>query len=153
MGIPAKAFSATDIVVVAGLRRPFGSQRSLRRVVEISEVDKESEGAFRQLMVYDEAKDCLVETDNMRGSQRLSAIARSWNLSGEQAVQAARLRSRVREELVSFARERKSAAVLGARWVAESNDAMWAALERRRTDYAAALEDWKAWFAKATTYL
>ncbi|MBM4250077.1 MAG: type II/IV secretion system ATPase subunit [Euryarchaeota archaeon] len=152
MGIPAKAFSATDIVVVAGLRRPFGSHRSLRRVVEISEVDKEEEGGFRQLMAYDEGQDCLVEAEGMRGSRRLAAIARNWNLSDGQAMQAVRLRSRVREELVAFARERNNPSVLGARWVAESNDALWAALERRRTDYATALDDWKGWFGKATAY-
>ena len=152
MGIPAKAFSATDIVVVAGLRRPFGSHRSVRRVVEIAEVDKDREGAFRPLMVYDEAKDCLVEAGDLRGSPRLSAIARGWNLSAEQAAQAVRLRSRVREEMVGFARERASQPVLGARWVADANDALWAALEKRKTDFAGALEDWKAWFSKATAY-
>lgn len=152
MGIPAKAFSATDIVVVAGLRRPFGSQKSMRRVTEIAEVDKEREGAFRQLMVYDEARDCLVETEEMKGSQRLAAISRSWNLSAEQAVQAVRLRSRVREELVSFARERNDPSVLGARWVADANDALWASLEKRQTDFAGALNEWKNWFMKATAY-
>ena len=152
MGIPAKAFSATDIVVVAGLRRPFGSQRSMRRVVEIAEVDKEEEGAFRQLMVYDEGKDCLVESDGLKGSRRLATIARTWNLSVEQAVQAVRLRAMVRQELISFSTERGNSSVLGARWVADANDALWAALERRRTDFAGALEDWKAWFAKATAY-
>jgi archaeal flagellar protein FlaI len=152
MGIPAKAFSATDIVVVAGLRRPFGSHRSVRRVVEIAEVDKDREGAFRPLMVYDEGKDCLVEAGDLGGSPRLSAIARGWNLSAGQAAQAVRLRSRVREEMVGFARERSGQSVLGARWVAESNDALWAALEKRRTDFSGALEDWKAWFAKATAY-
>jgi len=152
MGIPAKAFSATDIVVVAGLRRPFGSQRSMRRVVEIAEVDKDEEGAFRQLMAYDEGKDCLVESDGLKGSRRLATIARNWNLSTEQAVQAVRLRAMVRQELVSFSTERENPSVLGARWVADANDALWAALERRRTDFAGALVDWKGWFAKATTY-
>jgi len=152
MGIPAKSFSATDIVVVAGLRRPFGSQKSLRRVVEIAEVDKEREGVFRQLMVYDETRDCLVETGEMKGSQRLAAIARSWNLSDEQAVQAVRLRARVREELVSFSRERNNQKVLGASWVADANDALWASLEKRQTDFSGALNEWKNWFAKATAY-
>jgi type IV secretory pathway ATPase VirB11/archaellum biosynthesis ATPase len=152
MGIPAKAFSATDVVVVAGLRRPFGSHKSQRRVVEISEVDKEREGAFRPLLVYDEAADRLVEAGDMKGSPRLAAIARGWNLAPEQAVQAVRLRALVREELLAFARERSNPSVLGARWVASSNDALWAALEKRRTDFSAALEDWKAWFAKATAY-
>jgi flagellar protein FlaI len=152
MGIPAKAFSATDIVVVAGLRRPFGSHKAMRRVVEIAEVDKEREGAFRQLMVYDEGRDCLAETAEINGSPKLAAIARSWNLSPGQAVQAVRLRARVREELISFARERPNPSVLGARWVADANDALWAALEERKTDFSGALEDWKRWFAKATAY-
>jgi len=120
--------------------------------VEIAEVDKDREGVFRELMVYDEARDCLVETDEMKGSQRLSAISRSWNLSDEQAVQAVRLRARVREELVSFARERNNQSVLGARWVADANDALWAALEKKETDFAGALNEWKNWFAKATAY-
>ena len=152
LGIPAKAFSATDIVVVAGLRRPFGSHRSVRRVVEISELDKDREGKFLELMVYDESRDSLVETGNIAGSRRLAAIAQSWGLGPGEAVQAVRLRARIREELVAFAREHDNRSVLGARWVADANDALWAALEKRKTDFAGALDDWKEWFGKATAY-
>jgi len=152
MGIPPKAFSATDIVVVAGLRRPYGSQRTVRRVTEISEVLKERDGEFRQLMVYDEKKDTMVETEHIKDSERLGAIARSFNLTPEQTMQGLRLRARVREEMVSFSKEHDNPAVLGARWVAAANDALWGALEKHRTDYAAALNDWKAWFEKSTTY-
>ena len=152
MGIPSKAFSATDIVVVAGLRRPFGAHRTMRRITEISEVVKDHDGEFRELMVYDEKKDMLVETDAIPSSQRIRAIARNFNFTPEEAMQAIRLRARIREEMVSFSMERNNQAVLGARWVADANDALWGALEKHRTDFSSALNEWKAWFEKMTAY-
>ncbi|MGQ9583242.1 MAG: ATPase, T2SS/T4P/T4SS family [Thermoplasmatota archaeon] len=152
MGIAPRAFAATDVVMVAGLRRPHGSHRSVRRVTEVVEVVKESDGEFRPLMTYSEERDCLVEAEGMRDSSRVRSIARSWGLSPEEATQNIRLRARVKEELVGFARARGSAAVLSAKWVADSNDALWAILERRGKDYSGALEEWKAWLEKATSY-
>lgn len=152
MGIPPKAFSATDIVVVAGLRRPFGAHRTVRRVTEISEVVKDGDGEFRELMVYDEKKDSLVETEHIRSSARIGAIARSFNYTAEQAMQSLRLRARMREEMVSFSRAHDNQAVLGARWVAAANDALWGALEKHRSDLPAALNEWKSWFEKGTAY-
>ncbi len=152
IGIPARAFSATDVVIVAGLRRPHGSHKSVRRVTEIAEVAKERDGEFRPLMSYSEGRDCLVEADGLRGSEKVRSIARSWGLSPDEAVQNIRLRARVKEELVAFARARGSSSVLSAKWVADSNDALWAILERRVRDYSGALEDWKAWLERATAY-
>ena len=152
MGIPSKAFSATDIVVVAGLRRPFGAHRTVRRITEISEVVKDGDGQFRELLVYDESRDALVEGGDIGSSERVRAIARSFNITTEQAVQSIRLRAQVRQDMVSFAAEHNNEAVLGARWVADANDALWGALERHRTDFAAALDDWRAWFGKNAGY-
>ena len=153
MGIPPKAFSATDIVVVAGLRRPFGAHRSVRRITEISEVVKDSDGQFRELMAYDEGADQLVEKGDLASSERIRAIARSFNFTPEQAVRAIRLRAQVLQEMVSFAAGLKNDAVLGARWVADANDALWGALERHPTDFSAALDEWRAWFGRRTAGL
>jgi type IV secretory pathway ATPase VirB11/archaellum biosynthesis ATPase len=153
MGIPSRAFSATDIVVVAGLRRPFGAHRTVRRITEISEVVKDGEGQFRELLAYDEASDALVEKADLASSERIGAIARSFNFTPQQAVESIRLRAQVRQDMVSFSAERGNVSVLGARWVADANDALWGALEKDRTDFSAALEEWRGWFAKRTAGL
>jgi flagellar protein FlaI len=152
MGIPSKAFSATDIVVVAGLRRPFGTHRTVRRITEISEVVKDRDGEFRELLVYDEGKDALIESGNIGSSERVRDIARSFNLTPQQALQAIRLRAQIREDMVSTAAAHDNSSVLGARWVADANDALWGALEKHRTDFGSALEEWRAWFGKMTGY-
>jgi len=152
MGISARAFSATDIVVVAGLRRPLGAHRTVRRILEISEVVKGAEGQFRELMTYNERTDSLVESDQLRSSERIGAITSAWGISVDEALLGIRLRARIMEEMVSFARNHNNPSVLGAKWVAESNDALWGAQEKHRSDHAAALEEWKRWFDKATSY-
>ncbi|MEM2868832.1 MAG: type II/IV secretion system ATPase subunit [Thermoplasmata archaeon] len=152
MGIPARAFSATDIVVVAGVRRPHGSHKSVRRVLEISEVVKEKDGEFRPLMTYCEDKDCLVEAEGLKGSEKVRSIARSWGLSPEEALQNIRLRARVKEELVTFAKVHDNSSVTSAKWVANSNGALWTLLERHGKDYPSVMRDWKGWFEKATSY-
>ena len=150
MGIPSRAFSATDIVVVAGLRRPFGAHKTVRRITEISEVVKDRDGEFRELLAYDEAKDALIEKGDMASSERIRAIAQNFNITPGQAVDAIRLRAQIREEMVSFATAHNDESVLGARWVADANDALWGALEKHRTDFGRALEEWKEWFQKKT---
>jgi hypothetical protein len=116
-------------------------------------VVKDSDGQFRELMVYDEARDALVEKGDMGSSERIRAIASNFNMTPEQAVRSIRLRAQVRQDMVSFAAQRENEAILGARWVADSNDALWGALEKHRTDSGAALEEWRAWFGKVAGHL
>ena len=124
MGISADAFRATDVVVVAGLRRPGGSQTRLRRLVEIAEVDKTSRrpGRFQDLMVYDSTIDCLTD-EGLRLSDRISSIADSWGLTMGQALANIRARASIRETMVRTSIEQGRPELLEPEWVAEANNA------------------------------
>jgi type IV secretory pathway ATPase VirB11/archaellum biosynthesis ATPase len=153
LGIPAKSFNATDVVVVCGLVRPGGSQRQLRRVTSISEVVKspDSDAKFVDLMRYDERKDALVETEHLRrGSDKLRSIASSWGMRVEELLDNVEARAKTKHSLV--AASRASPEFSGARWNALSNSQFLAIVDRMGTErnYGMAYDKWRAWLEGAT---
>ncbi len=155
LGIPSEAFRATDVVVVAGLRRPGGSQRQLRRVVEIAEVDKSSTrtGRFRDLLAYDGRMDGLKDK-GLKLSDRIKDIADSWGLSMDEAMDNIRARARIREIMVDTSISEDRPELLEPEWVAEANNAFWSLVEDMgrdgNTDFTKLAEDWKAWWEEVT---
>jgi flagellar protein FlaI len=150
LGIPAKAFNATDVVVVCGLVRPGGGQRQVRRVTTIAEVAKrdEQEGQFRDLLVYDEAKDTLVETPHLRqGSERLAAIAGQWGLSRDELLQNLEARAKLKHTLVE-ASAKGGEALLSAKWNMLANAYFWQLVGSAtgEPDYERLYAKWRQWF-------
>ena len=159
MNIPPKSFAATDIVVVAGLSRPGGVLRETRRVLQIAELLKSSgvDGHFQDLMLYDEAKDALVETDALKySSEKIGKIARSWGLTMEEALRNIEVRAAYRQRMVDYSKEHGKPQVLGASWVARANGTFWSLLEKSRAegkkDYDAILSEWTRWFEQVAAY-
>ena len=159
MGIPPKSFGSTDIVVIAGMSRPGGVLREMRRVLQISELMKSSEvdGQFQDLMVYDETNDALLETDVFKySSEKVGKIARSWGLTMEQALHNIEVRAAYRKKMVDYAAEHGKPQILGAAWVARSNSTFWTLLEkaqaRGKMDYDAILAEWTTWFEGNAAY-
>ena len=147
MGIPASSFVATDVVAVAGLVRPGGSQRGLRRVLEVTEVAKSRGlGAFAPLVAYDAAADGLREAPGFAASERIRAIADAWSIPYEAALENIRVRAAVREALVEASRGRPE--LLSAEWVSRANAAYWNLVEEGR-DGADLLAGWMEWFRGA----
>jgi hypothetical protein len=155
LGIPSEAFRATDVVVVAGLRRPGGSQRQLRRVVEVAEVDKSSTrtGRFRDLLSYDGRMDGLKDK-GLKLSDRIKDIADSWGLSMDEAMENIRARARIRDIMVDTSISEDRPELLEPEWVAEANNAFWSLVEDMGrdgdTDFTKLAEDWKAWWEEVT---
>jgi type IV secretory pathway ATPase VirB11/archaellum biosynthesis ATPase len=159
MNISPKSFLATDIIVVAGVARPGGSQRQIRTVLQIAEVKKHEpeENMFADLMLYDEVSGTLSETDIFNyNSERIGTIAASWNMSLEECIENIHTRARYREIMVNYARDHKKPQVLSAEWVARSNSAFWNLIEKYKkdsgTDYQGLIEEWKAWFERSAQY-
>lgn len=159
MGIPPKSFGSTDIVVIAGMSRPGGVLREMRRVLQIAELVKSSgvDGHFQDLMTYDEGKDDVLETDVLKySSEKIGKIARSWGLSMEQALQNIELRAAYRQKMVAHALENNKPQLLGAAWVVRANSAFWSLLEKHRgrtkADCDAILADWTKWFEGNAAY-
>ncbi len=159
MGIPPKSFGATDVVVIAGVTRPGGVQKEVRRVVQIAEVLKESgvDGDFQDLMVYEDASDALAETDAMKyASEKVGKIAASWGMSMEDALRNIDLRAAIREKMVETARAKNAPALLAAPWVVRANNRFWNLVEAHasggRVDYDTVEREWMAWFEGAARY-
>ena len=155
LGISGEAFGATDVVVVTGLRRPGGAQRQLRRVVEVSEVDRTSPkpGHFTELLRYDDSKDLLRE-QGLERSARIRAIAESWGLSVPEALANVRARARTIDLMVERSRRLNKPELLEPEWVAEANSAFWSlvdeAAKRNDRDFAKLADDWARWWEEAT---
>ena len=152
LGIPAKAFNATDVVVICGLIRPGGGQRQVRRVTSIAEVIKSGgeDGEFRELLVYDEEKDALVETPDFRsGSERLQAIAGQWGIGYADVLGSIETRAKVKHTLAEAGGEK-----LSAKWNALANAQYWQLVgsAEDRTDYDAIYAKWRQWFDARAAY-
>lgn len=143
LGIPPASFAATDVVVVAGTVRPGGSQRTLRRILEVTDLAKSrGPGMLNPLLTYDAAKDALARSPGLAGSERVRAIADAWSLSYEDALENVRVRAAIREALAARG------------WfdpmrVMRSN-AAYASLVEDGLSSAELLDGWTRWFQEAT---
>lgn len=157
MGIPPKSFQATDIVIVAGLIRPAGIQRQVRRVTQIAELRKTTgvDGDFQDLMVYNDKLDRLVETDAFKyNSEKIGEIAGQWGITMEEALENIETRAKIREIMVNYAEKSGNMEILTAKWVASSNNAFWTLVEQHYSnfghiDYKKLISDWKLWFKES----
>jgi len=147
MGIPPTSFGATDVVLVAGLVRPGGVQRSRRRVLEVTEVAKtRGPGEFAPLLAYDPSGDALLEAPAYGASERVRAIAESWSLPFDEAMENIRVRAAIREALVEQSSDRPD--LLSASWVARANAAYWTLVEEGASG-GDVLPRWRDWFRGA----
>jgi len=148
MGIPATSFAATDVVAIAGLVRPGGSQRSHRRLLEVTELAKSrGAGEFSPLISYDAANDGGAESSGFLASERIRAIADAWSISYEEAIANIRTRARIREVLAEGARAGRLD-LLSAPWVSRANSAYWSLVEDGEQGESL-LARWREWFRGA----
>ncbi len=160
IGVPAKSFMATDIVAVQDLKRPGGRQKPVRKLSEISEVDKETEedGTFRDLMKYDSQDNKILETDVMRySSQVVGRIARQWGMTLDEAYNNIQTRAKYRELVVERAKEENLPNLLSTEWVKKTNAVFWEKLDEEqnksgKTNYDRVLQKWKKWFDESVQY-
>jgi type IV secretory pathway ATPase VirB11/archaellum biosynthesis ATPase len=160
MGVPERSFTATDIVIVAGLTRPGGTQKQRRKIIQIAEVLKicGEAGAFQDLMAYDENSDTLIETDAFKyKSEKIASIARSWGITLEDAISNIQTRAAYREMMVEYARKNNESKILSAEWVSKSNNAFWNIMEKeargKKIDHDRVLREWEKWFERSTRYV
>jgi flagellar protein FlaI len=149
LDIPPMSFMATDVVVIAGLARPGGSQRFVRRVTEITELAKsKGAGAFQTLLEYRADSDALEATEAFRGaSERIHAIARTWNLTHAEAMENIACRAALRTALLETAARTGRDDLLGAAWVARAN-AKHASLVEDGFRGLELVDEWTAWLSR-----
>jgi type IV secretory pathway ATPase VirB11/archaellum biosynthesis ATPase len=159
MAISPKSFLATDIIIVAGVARPGGSQRQKRTIMQIAEVKKheDEDNMFSDLMVYDEPKDQIIVTDSFNyRSERIGTIAASWNMSLEECIENINARAQYRQIMVDYAKDKNKPQILSTEWVAKSNSVFWNLIEKHRTgskiDNIRLIKEWTVWFERSATY-
>jgi type IV secretory pathway ATPase VirB11/archaellum biosynthesis ATPase len=96
LGVAPESFAATDAIVIAGLLRPGGARRQIRRVTEVAQV--------RLLGSKVVAENLLRETDAgpaslgsaLENSELLARIASAWGLPPSEIVKEARTRGELK---------------------------------------------------------
>jgi hypothetical protein len=128
MRIDPEAFMATDAILTLGLVRPRGSQRPMRRLVELMEVRRPT-CDFHPLIDQDAGSP---NEDLVRSSQLVAKIARSW---GERRGGAVNVKARagIREILLECA-QKKGAEYLSPYWTSRANSYLWETMEAEDAD-------------------
>lgn len=153
LGVPPTSFKATDAVVVAASIRRGGKTSRVRRVVQVTEVRKEwrkdpsSEGGFRDLMVYDWARDELRPSSALESSQLLRRVASKWGVELGEVLEDWRMRSEVHRELVESSVKLGLPELLEAGFVARSNGVLQGLIEAQPSggDRREVLRGWRRW--------
>jgi len=152
MGINRESFTATDIVIVAGLSRPSGIQDTIKRVTQITEIKKDislaEDEMFQDLMVYNPKKDLIEPTKSLnKRSALLRSIAKKWSMSVDEVIRNINVRADIKQTLVQKARELNAPHLLGIEAVSTANNIFWNVIQRhyssfRKIDYGTLYDEW-----------
>lgn len=162
--VPRTSFKATDIIIVTNpVRSPDGLHR-WRRITQITEVRKQwendpiLEGGFVDLMKYNAQTDTLEPTSELLNgdSEILKSIAsnvKEWAGNWDAVWDNILLRAKIKETIVTLAKEFNDSNILEAPFVAESNDMFHRISESVREqagmlDSKRILEEWNDWARK-----
>jgi len=146
MGIPGEAFRATDIVLSMGLYRPRGTQKQVRKLIEIAECSKKGKiGEFNILASFLPENGRILRKDTH--SETFERIAKSWNMDYEEVEKNIETRGRIREILVRVAMER-GPEFLDPLWVTRSNTFFWKYLEKNDGDYDGLITEYVSWLSR-----
>jgi type IV secretory pathway ATPase VirB11/archaellum biosynthesis ATPase len=149
LGVSSVSFTATDLIVVAGLVQPKGKKVRLRRIVQIAEVVKDGHpGKFRDLFLYDHDKNGLEPTDDLASSATLRSIAKLWGMPPMDIVSELHTRSSVLGEASSILRKNEISRPVFMAKVSEAyHEAREKAIEKERfRDQEYILKTWRKRF-------
>ena len=166
LGISPVSFQATDVVVIAGLSKPLGQQKQLRRTTQVAETYKVNAGdrdedlqiGFQDLLTYDPGIDQLVATSVLwdaqsqsGSSQKIAKIAAAQNVDYAEAVRNIGARAIIRKVLVEgdAMTERD---LTSPEWLVASNNKFWGlgsaiVASEGGLSHSKLLEQWLSWFS------
>ena len=152
MGINRESFTATDIVIVAGLSRPSGIQDTIKRVTQITEIKKDislaEDEMFLDLMVYNPKKDLIEPTQSLnKRSPLLRSIAAKWSMSVDEVIRNINVRADIKQTLVQKSHELNAPHLLSIDAVSTANNIFWNVVQRhyssfRKIDYSTLYDEW-----------
>lgn len=162
--VPVTSFKATDcIVIVNPIKTPDGLS-SWRRVLQVAEVRKHwtkdplTERGFVDLLKYDVEKDMLVPSEDLINgdSEIIKDIAsnrKGWAGNWDAVWDNIILRSKIKEETVSFAERSKKPEILEAEFTVKSNNAFHQISEEISKEFGLPFSEkvfskWKMWMER-----
>ena len=133
LGVPVTSFKATDVIIVANPVKTSDGLKSIKRVVQLTEVrkhwtkDPEEEGGFVDLLRYNIDKDELEMTDELINgdSEVIKAIAanvKGWAGNWDAVFDNILLRGKVKQEIVDLSIKLKRPDILEAEFNSWSNN-------------------------------
>ncbi|MCL2608159.1 MAG: type II/IV secretion system ATPase subunit [Methanomassiliicoccaceae archaeon] len=141
MKISPDAFSATDIVVTMGTKRPKGSMRQFRRLNEMA-LTSDKHGDFVSIPSDGDLSDGKIfETPMFR------RILASSSSSKEEMIDEIRARAEMRTYLAEMASSH-SAEFCGPEWICFANEHLSKALRDGSFDSYETTESFKKWFGR-----
>ncbi len=121
LGVSPESFAATDAIVIAGLVRPGGARRQVRRVTEVAEVAIES-GALKTRNLLRTVGAALEPTEaSLEPSAVVLKIAAAWGVAPAEVVKEIKARSEFKLRLVALAQALGKPDLLAARGSCELN--------------------------------
>ncbi|MFP4050283.1 MAG: ATPase, T2SS/T4P/T4SS family [Thermoplasmata archaeon] len=147
MNIPKESFSATDFVIITGIIRPGGGQKTERRLTHISEYTDQQ---FEDVMNFNKE---FQPTDHFkRNSKKIGEIAKLWGLSYRKAVENIKTRGKIKKKMVEVSIKKNDPTLLNPSRVASANDKFWNLISKFKDDYSTILSEWNNWYDKRMKY-
>jgi len=133
LGVPITSFKATDCILVANPVKTPDGLRSMKRVVQLTEVrkhwtkDPEEEGGFVDLLKYNVEKDELEASEELINGdseviKNIAAGVKGWVGNWDAVYDNILLRGQIKQEIVDVAEKSKMPELLEARFNSLSNN-------------------------------
>jgi type IV secretory pathway ATPase VirB11/archaellum biosynthesis ATPase len=104
LGVPAASFAATDAIVVAGLVRPGGTRRQVRRVTEVSEVLLGSRGLETNDLLTLMGPERVPSEARLLQSPLVQRIAAAWGIPATEVVTEIKARGELKLRQLAVSR-------------------------------------------------
>ena len=131
--VPVTSFKATDCIVVANPIKTPDGMKSMKRVVQLTEVrkhwtnDPETEGGFVDLLKYNVEKDNLEASEELINgdSEIIKSVAsgvKGWAGNWDAVYDNIELRGKIKQEIVDMSEKLKMPEILESKFNALSNN-------------------------------
>ncbi len=164
LNVPITSFKATDCIVVANPIKTPDGLKSVRRILQVTEVRKHwtkdplEEGGFVDLLKYDVKDDKLKPSEDLINgdseiikdiASNVKGWAGNWDAVWDNIV----LRQKIKQETVDFAERTKNYDLLEAPFTVKSNNAFHQLSEKVREEVGLPVSErvfpeWKKWLDK-----
>jgi type IV secretory pathway ATPase VirB11/archaellum biosynthesis ATPase len=114
LGVPAISFASTDAIVIAGLVRPEGARRQVRRVTEVAEVALRGGTLSTEDLLRDGGPERTPTEVTLLKSRVLAKVASSWGVPRAAVVEEVKARGELKLRQLALARALGRPALLEA---------------------------------------